>query len=837
MIRTIAYDIEKRLYDIRYHTDLVRILFAGCTGKERDVATLFVSKSWGIEADARRQVAEGMRLSSQQDDTPTLAMLLGDQVYDDGVPVGRENLTKALAMLEEDVFEPYQSINADFFLGVGNHEASAHGKKQKAQQHLDEKTQAYVFAVQQANKPRFYMPANYYAQIVRNKQDEVLACIIYADTNSLPYDRVQQQWLLDTVHEFEAVGDAPWIWAGHHSFLDSVDSRGLKGDGGKYSAPKKLHNANQHQLIYATLREIEFPINRISSVFAAHVHTNYAKINVESKHLPMTELVFGGGGSWSNTTTQSTLAQGIVWSACRFGHGEVLLKPESMTASFKDCSQVKIAAPAKTQIDTSFEIRINHRSKTVDVIKNNGLSPVLLKKFKKHFSIVNQATQASSHACFLKIVCHLWAHTYQELQQLSQDLEACKVTENPVATLLLLPMVTEQAEVSPQDFLHTLEQCLWLLSTPINRPENQDMQFLGIKAYKALFTTLQVYHYCLRPRLPTALEEEDMGESARETNESQRETVDLPLERFKYENRAFLHDDSDDDGESGVNEYEDNENTPVAPLDVNILCEKSLTAGRLHGTQKLQSELANFLRSFMADSALLRKMITMAAQQRLDHLYTQYNQSHRKCLHDRDLFYFMGREDTEVARAYVVDFFRNRLPPEVLIKAAIATDADYTADFSGMMFQHLANAFVYKLQRHIDQNTDKARYAEAIFESWRAKHEDVCDEFEKDDCLRQRACALLGDYFVSLQLQPSDRVYAELLNNKPCLQVLWSEDKIWGPLFQAHFKVDQAKMAAYEVWRAQATPTFIQYWWASVFGGNATEIPSATALATNPLHL
>ena len=80
MIRTIAYDLEKRLYDIRYHTDLVRLLFAGCTGKERDVATLFASKSWGIEADARRQVAESMRLSSQQDDTPTLAMLLGDQV-------------------------------------------------------------------------------------------------------------------------------------------------------------------------------------------------------------------------------------------------------------------------------------------------------------------------------------------------------------------------------------------------------------------------------------------------------------------------------------------------------------------------------------------------------------------------------------------------------------------------------------------------------------------------------------------------------------------------------------------------------------------------------------
>lgn len=835
MIRTIAYDLEKRLYDIRYHTDLVRLLFAGCTGKERDVLTLIDSRSLGIEADARRQVAESMRLSSEKNDAATLVMLLGDQVYDDGVPVGTEHLSKALAMLEEDVFQPYQSIKADFFLGVGNHEASAHGKKQKSHQHLDQKTQAYVSAVQQANKPNFHMPANYYALIIRNQQDAVLACIIFADTNSLCYDAEQQSWLMAIVNEFKDLGpDVPWIWAGHHSFLDSVDSRGLKGDGGKYGAPKELHNANQHQLIYATLKKLGFPISRINSVFAAHVHTNYAKINVGSNNLPMTELVFGGGGSWSNTTKQSTLAQGIVWSARTFGHGEVLLNPDgNMVASFKDCSKVKIASPAATQIETSFEIKINVRLKTVSTIENTGLDSALLKKFKKHFSLLNQASYASSSYCFLRLVCHLWQHSYQELEQLSADLNERQVAENPVATLLLLPIAFEHAKVSDQDFLQAIEQCLWLLSTSINHPENQDLRFLGIKAYKKLFTTLQVYHYCIKEILLKPFEQESLDEGERKTNESQRETIDLSLERFKHENRSFLHDDSDDDSDN--DESEEAGNAQVAsPVEVSVFCKKSLEGGKLQGNPNLSLMLESFLQSFVRDSALLRTMITTAAKQRLDYLYTQYNQKNRKGLSDRDLFYFMGREDAEVARAYVVDFFLNRLPPEVLIQVVMATETNYTADLSGMIFQHLANAFVYKLQRNIDQETENAPYAEAIFKCWRSEHEDAIDELEENDCLRQRACDFLGDYFNSLSLEPSDRVYVDLFNNKPCLEAIWAEDKIFGPSFQAHFNIDQDKTAAYQVWQAEATPTFLQSMWTSLFGKSA--VPRVSASATNPMH-
>ena len=835
----VQYDAERRLYDIQLDSDDGRLLFTGCTGGEIDpkvILNLFITGNWNVELDTRAQVAAGMRMVSENDtnaNTNTVIELLGDQIYPNGVP---EDAAKAASMLQEEIFDVYKPINATTFLMNGNHEVGGHGKKQKTRALLDQKSQRQVSAVKRADLANFYMPDNYYAQIIRNNKGQVLACVVCADTNSFWYDTDQQTWLMQTIIPlFTKAGfSAPWLWAGHHAFADTIGKRGLKGDGGKYSAPEALHNASLHQINFATAQKIGLDLKRFK-VFAAHEHTNYVAINDASSSLP-DQFIFGGGGSMSNSLEQVALPIGTKWSACTFGFGEVILTTEGMSIAFIDCTEVDLKSPEKNQLKTLFAAEIRRSTPVVSITQNSGLDRILQKAFKKHFSVLNPAVQDSSSSLALKIACFIWGSAYQQLNALTLELSARGQSSNPLVTLLLLPLLTERAVVSPEVIFQTLEQCLLLFATPINQT------FLGVKPFKQLFLTLEACHYCLAVMLSQTLVS---SSSVQNILESERPTLDRSIRAFRETNYLSLNsDESDDESDQGDEKVELDEETALVTSSehvdvISAVCKKSLSAGADKGTKKLEDALIEFLQTFLQHSALLRTLITLAVKQRLNYLYDEYQKNHsRKPLDSKDYFYFIAREDAQVARAYTVDFLLNRLLPNVLIKAVMVTDLTHSADLSAMLFEHLANGFVDMLKREYKKGGETAVNINCIFKCWSSKHSDLLDD-SGDELLRQRAKTLLSDYFVGLQLNPSNRAYAMFLKNA-CVKALWSEDSVWEPKFREHFERSQALVNAFDVWQEKATPTYIQSWinyLGSFFSGDKEENTDTrtSEMVSNPI--
>lgn len=838
----VVYHTDKRLFDVRLDSDQGRLLFTGCTGGEIDpkvIFDLFKTGDWAAELDTRAQVAAGMRLVSQ-DDTNTLLELLGDQIYPDGVP---ENDEKAASMLRTEILDVYAPINVNTFLVNGNHEVGAHGKKQKARELLDEKSQRQVSTVRRTDKPNFHMPANYYAQIIRNNKGRVLACIVCADTNSFWYDTAQQEWLMGTViPEFSREGDdAPWLWAGHHAFADTIGKRGLKGDGGKYSAPKTLHNASLHQINFAVAQEIGLPLKRFK-VFAAHEHTNYVAITDSSSKLP-DQFVFGGGGSMSNSLEQVALPIGTKWSACTFGFGEIILTTKGMTIAFKDCTQINLHHPQMSALETLFSAEILRQSSDINIIKNSGLDPILQKVFKKHFGVLTHAVRGVSSSLALKIVCFLWGNAYQQLNALVHELNARNHASNPLVALLLLPILSEREIVPSATLLQTLEQCLLLFATPINQG------YLGVKPYKKLFLILEACHYCLAATLSqtvvaasSASATAEISLSDSEIDESERPTLDRSIRAFREKNYLSLNSgESDDESDDGIEEITSGEEVPVAlasRVDIDAICQQSLLAGEDKGTEELQGKLAYFLRLFLQNTNLLRTLITISVKQRLNYLYDEYQKKHcQKPLEGKEYFYFIAREDAQVARAYTVDFLLNRLPPDVLIKTVMTTDLTPDADLSAMLFENLANGFWHMLKREKPKSGDASVCVDLIFQCWSSRHSDAFDNIG-DDLLRQRAKTLLRNYFDELSLNLSDHAYVMFLK-KDCVKALWSEDSVWEPKFREHFKRDQNFANAFEVWKNKPAPTYLQNWMTylgSFFPSDREEEPGRDSeMVRNPM--
>ncbi|MES2204923.1 MAG: hypothetical protein V4496_06855 [Pseudomonadota bacterium] len=835
----IQYNTEMRLYDIQLDSQEGRLLLTGCTGGEIDpkvIWDLFKTGDSGAELNTRAQVAAGMRLVKEADlTTDTLVELLGDQIYPDGVA---KKAAKATLMLKKEVFNIYSPINAATFLMNGNHEVGGHGKKQKTQEHLDEKSQRQVNAVNRDKPANFYMPANYYAQIIRNNQGEVLACVVCADTNSFWYDTDQQNWLMQTIiPEFmQSSPEAPWLWLGHHAFMDTIGKRGLKGDGGKYSADKKWHNASLHQINFMTAQKIGLDLKRFK-IFAAHEHTNYVAINDASSNVP-DQFIFGGGGSMSNSLEQVALPMGTKWSACTFGFGEVILTTKGMSVSFTDCTDIKLKSPDKNQLKTLFSVEIPRHSHRLDITKNSGLDPILQKAFKKQFKLLDADAQEGSSSLALRIVCFIWSHAYQQLNNLTHELNLIVQEKNPLVTLLLLPFLTEPTAIQPASLLKTVEQCLLLFATPINQ------KFLGVKPYKKLFLTLEACHYCLAamlsPERMAALAVASSVPDSEEISESERPTFDRSIRHFIKTNYSNLQgDDSDDEDENNLAESDDEQDNktdvPVAPQEVTLLVKKSLSSGEIVGSERLERILKDFLETFVNNSRLLRLMISSATSQRLNYLYNTYQTEHKKSLDAKYQLYFVAGEEAEIALAYMVDFLVNKLSPVILIQAIIKTDRHINTGLSGMIFLQLANAFVRMLENESKQGAyvDEVK---AIFLCWNSKHADTYDEQDQHKRLSQRAQEFLCDYFSTLAQNSNVHVYAKFLH-KECLEALWSEENIWQPEMRKHFEITEDKIAAYRLWQARPEPTYVQKllcYLGSFFPGHDTK-ESVSAPVDNPI--
>lgn len=795
------YNEHLSLYDVTYSGDLANVALTGCTGNPRNIIDLVETNSYGLEANAQGQVAAGAKLLS-----PNSLFLTGDQVYPDGVS---EDATEARTELESYVFSHYRNIAEHVFMILGNHECKAHGKKQRTRADIASKGDVYLNAVNHAAEPNFYLTKKYYAQIARNQCGEVVAAIIFADTNLLPDDIAQQNWLLEIQEYFKVnAPNAPLLWVGHHAFADSIDGRGLKGDGGKYSASENFHKANHHQRIYDTLKRIGFNIKELAAVFAAHAHSNYVADNNLSSNLPH-QFIGGGGGSWSNSLEQEALPLGTVWSACTFGFFQLMISKNNLTVNFIDCTKVKLTSPRKEQLNVLFSATITPSQRNeMTITRNSGLDPVLQKKFKKPLSLLSQTTHDASSSIALKLVCYLWSQAYKELELLCQTLSSTQIDSNPVNVLLLSPILEPKpSEISKENLLQMIEDCLLLFATKINDT------FLGVKPYKKLFIALQACHHCLastlRQNLSVTIEAEE------EDRLSQRETFDL----FRYQNNRQLQEDSDDEDEAAIEENENSTSASAANeilISTSDLCTSSLTSGGLKGTAVLQEKLMNFLTAFLKNSGLLRTALTLATSQYLVKISKDFPLEYSS--DSKFEQYILAHKNEYIAGVYTVDFLINRLPPLVLIKAVIQTANQRNSGLSGMLFQQLANAFRLYLvnERKKPENTVSIN---KIFESWNSEHDDEYDVYindGKDTCIIQRAYELLISYFKDMPLSFSDKIYIDLFDEK-CLKTLWSGKDFnpWEPEFCKHFNIDM-KDTKLDTW-------------ASLFG--------STAAIVNPLHV
>ncbi|HVK73973.1 MAG TPA: metallophosphoesterase [Kofleriaceae bacterium] len=234
---------------------------------------------------AQRDVATAMKTVCDAAGGCDFALLLGDNIYDDGV-TGTDDM-----QWQTKFEQPYAALNIPFYAVLGNHDYGGQiiipvpgvGNEW-------DKGPIEVMYTEVSDK--WEMPATHYTFTVGN------VGIIALDTNSIVWGNLehgdQRAWYPSALAE---VADADWkIVAGHHPYR----SNGTHGNAGDYDAPEIAGIPIPNPLPIVGGGEIktffdEVVCGTVDLAFAGHDH-NRQWLD-ESERCGGTELIVSGAGA------------------------------------------------------------------------------------------------------------------------------------------------------------------------------------------------------------------------------------------------------------------------------------------------------------------------------------------------------------------------------------------------------------------------------------------------------------------------------------------------------------------------------------------------------------
>ena len=816
------YQQQKRLLITDTDATALNILAVGCTGKEPNILAKMASSMRGIESDTRGQVALGMQLTCQAPtpQTDNIVILLGDLVYDDGVDT--HSASNAIASVEEHVIAPYQDIQASIRVALGNHEVSCHGKGQSFD-HATAKGHAFVEALRdaQGEVKQFVMPDTYYAEIIRSSTSgKILSFVIYADTNLLPADPVQQQWLQDICAEFQALdpdNTIPWLFAGHHTLAESVDKRGTKGNEGKKYANRAATSGNQHQLVNHTLVKLGLPIERFI-VLAAHIHDTSIKIRDADNAIypePLVTAALGGGGSHSNKGNMQAFVSGLVFSEKSCGAGRVEISDQQTRVSFLNCALLDLSSDAVQMPTTQFSLTVNSVTKAISH-EPVFFDPILLKRQKDPLQFLHQAL--SNDAPFL-LSWYLLQHHREELTACDKALQ--DAGERPCFAALLelaTPDQTFTLDVITH-LKHSIAHCLHVFHRSLST--NGPASFIKLpKAYK----TLQSYHVFLSQLdllLAKGLSPDAILETLQDT------LIKHPEEPACASTRGSLYimahaDELESDDEEEEETKVDALNT-TNPLLTDQVLEQSLTATKVNplttiqnltsikqlhvGTRKLAeagiTQLSTFIVNFIfKNPEILQQAIQQACVTYLEHLHQVHYQLLDQKKFPALLLPFLAARFDNIALLFTVHVLAKTCQPEALVASLMALQVIKDTDFCGMIFNYLA--------KHANDSLNADFTMSSLASFLRAQsHELYPDASQGAERQHASMKAILIDAFQKLAFPPT---YQDFLT-ADFQKALWA-NAFWEKLLiQAALPKQKLPLlqAVYQLWMNEKNPSLAEW--------------------------